>query len=185
MKAKLGLAIGSGGVIAISWPGLTSPDASNYLLGAAGIALAVTGTGVGNVAMKRLAGEADPIMAVGFGLAIGAGPLAVSSLMTEGAISWSPQFLIVLLVLSVFGTALAFWLWFSVLARVDLGRANAFTFLVPLFGLAIGAGLFGERFGLLQAFGIALILTSVVLVQHNFGGPESHEGEAKRAWAES
>jgi drug/metabolite transporter (DMT)-like permease len=68
-------------------------------------------------------------------------------------------------ILSVLGTSLAFWLWFAALEQIDLNRANAFTFLVPIFGLAIGAALFEERLVWVQAAGAVLVLTGIVLVQ--------------------
>ena len=71
------------------------------------------------------------------------------------------------MVLSVFGTSLAFWLWFAALEEVELTRANAFTFLVPIFGLGIGAALFEERLGWIQAAGVMLVLTGIVLVQRD------------------
>lgn len=97
---------------------------------------------------------------------LGAAPLGLLSVFTEdfASLTWSAEF-VVLVVLSVFGTSLAFWLWFAALEQVELNRANAFTFLVPIFGLAIGATLFEERLGWVQAAGAVLVLTGIVLVQ--------------------
>lgn len=86
---------------------------------------------------------------------------------------WSAEFLVPLVVLSILGTSLAFWLWFTALRKVELNRANAFTFLVPLFGLAIGAGFFGEQLGWIQAAGAALVVTGVVFVQLDANGGSS------------
>lgn len=55
----------------------------------------------------------------------------------------------------------------SRLEKVELNRANAFTFLVPIFGLAIGATLFGERLAWIQAAGVVLVLVGTVLVQRD------------------
>lgn len=59
--------------------------------------------------------------------------------------------------LAVFGTSLAFWMWFEALEEVELNRANVFTFLVPILGLTTGALLFDERLGGIQAAGVALV----------------------------
>jgi drug/metabolite transporter (DMT)-like permease len=122
--------------------------------------------------MKRLSGEVDAIVAMGFQLLLGAAPLALLSALTEdlSSVSLSGEFIVVLVILSIFGTSLAFWLWFTVLQRVALNKANAFTFLVPILGLAIGAALFEERLSLAQAVGVVLVLTGVVLVQRDAGG---------------
>jgi drug/metabolite transporter (DMT)-like permease len=111
-----------------------------YALGLAYVVLAATGVSVGNIGIKRLTGHVDPIMAMGFQLLIGAVPLALLSVLTEdvSSLTWSREFVLVLVVLSALGSSLALWLWFEALERVEL-RANAFTFLVPIFGIAIGA----------------------------------------------
>lgn len=101
------------------------------------LAFAAAEEAVGNVAMKRLPGEIDAMTAMGWQLLLGADPLALGSVWTEdfSAVTWSPKFLGFLLVLSVFGTALPFWLWFAALKQVELNKANAFRFLLPLLGL--------------------------------------------------
>ncbi|WP_436639364.1 DMT family transporter [Microbaculum sp. FT89] len=168
-----GLALGFAGIVAIAWPGLTSDEGTGYGLGIGYVALAAAGVAIGNLAIKRLTGKADAIMAMGFQMLIGAVPLALLSVSTEEISSqvWSAEFVLVLLVLSVLGTSLAFWLWFSVLREVDLSRANAFTFLVPILGLAIGATLFRERLDGAQAIGVVLVLAGIVFLQR--GAPAS------------
>ncbi|MCG2601419.1 MAG: DMT family transporter, partial [Achromobacter sp.] len=80
-------------------------------------------------------------------------------------VTWSAQFVLILVVLSIAGTSVAFWLWFGALKQVALNRANAFTFLVPIFGLAIGAVFFGERLSWAQAAGVALVVAGIAIVQ--------------------
>lgn len=167
LLGKAGLITGFAGIIAIAWPGLASGNMNSYVLGIAYIGLAASGEAVGNVALKRLPDEIDAIMVVGCQLSLGAVPLALLSLLTEdvSSVPLSTEFLGVVILLSVLGTSLPYWLWFAALKQVELTRANAFRFLTPLFGLAIGAAFFDERLGLGQAAGAALILSSIVLVQ--------------------
>ena len=166
-KGALGLVVGFLGIIAIAWPGVLSPTTNGYSLGIAYIGLAAAGVATGYVVMKRLAGEVDALVAMGVQLLLGGIPLAILSMFTEdlSAIAWSGNFLLVLVLLAVFVTALAFWLWFTTLEEVGLNRANAFTFLVPIFGLAIGAAFFDERFGWSAIVGGALVVVGIVLVQ--------------------
>ena len=161
------VSVGLAGIALVAWPGIAGDNGRGYSQGIAYVLLAATGVSIGNVAIKRLTGQADPIMAMGFQLLIGAAPLALLSILTEDVslLTWSPKFLLVLLALAVFGSALAFWLWFESLERVTLSWANAFTFLVPIFGLVVGAAFFGERFEAIQATGILLVLTGIFLVQ--------------------
>lgn len=173
---KTGLTVGLIGIAAIAWPGLTTGDIPGYGLGIAYVVLAATGVSIGNIAIKRLTGQVDAIMAMGFQLLIGAAPLALLSMLTEevSSLTWSANFALVLVVLAVFGSSLAFWLWFAALEQVELNRANAFTFLVPIFGLAIGAALFDERLAWIQVAGVVLVLAGIVLVQRD--APERSRG---------
>jgi drug/metabolite transporter (DMT)-like permease len=54
-------------------------------------------------------------------------------------------------------------LWFWLLTHGEATRASAWYFLVPVFGLALGALLLGERFGPAALGGLALILAGVGL----------------------
>ncbi len=170
---KFGLITGLAGIAAIAWPGLASGDGQSLALGIGYVALAAAGVACGNIAIKRLAGQVDAVMAMGLQLLLGALPLALLSVHTEdlSLLAWSSEFIVVLLVLSVFGTSLAFWLWFRALEEVELSRANVFTFLVPIFGLAVGAAMFDERLEWVQAAGVMLVLASIVMVQRGTPHP--------------
>lgn len=162
-----GLALGLAGIASIATPGFGSGVAASYWVGIAYITLAAAGVSVGNIGMKLLPAGTDALAAMGIQLLLGTVPLAVLSALTEDwrQITWSPAFALVLVTLAVFGTSLAFWLWFDALRQVALNRANAFTFLVPIFGLFIGAMFFGEQLVWPQAVGAALVIVAIVLVQ--------------------
>jgi len=168
---KIGLAVGLAGIAIIAWPSVATVHIQGYSFGIAYVVLAATGVSIGNIAIKRLTGQVDPIMAMGFQLLIGAVPLALISMLMEDVslLTWSTEFISILVILAVLGSSLAFWLWFEALERVDLNRANAFTFLVPIFGLTIGASFFGERLETVQVAGVVLVLTGISLVQRSGG----------------
>lgn len=171
LTGKVGLAVGVVGIAFLAWPIISMDVGSGGYLGLAYVVFAAVGTSIGNIAIKLLVGRADAVMAMGFQFLIGAAPLALLSALTEdmSVLSWSIEFGLVLAVLAVFGSALGFWLWFAALERVDLNRANAFTFLVPIFGLMLGAAFFGERLVAIQAVGVILVLTGIALVQRDSG----------------
>ncbi len=163
-----GLALGFAGIVSIAAPGLGTGIATSYWVGIAYITLAAAGVSVGNIGMKLLPARMDALAVMGIQLLLGAVPLALLSAATEdwGRVTWSsPSFVLVLVALAVFGTSLAFWLWFSALSQIALNRANAFTFLVPIFGLFIGAVAFGERLGWPQVAGAVLVIFAILLVQ--------------------
>ena len=163
---KAGLVLGFVGILVITSPRFFSDGQESYILGIAYITLAALGITVSNVLIKRLAGRVDALMAMGLQMLIGCIPLVFGALALEepSAIEWSFTFVGILLVLSLFGTALVYWLWFSVLEKAPLNQANAFSFLIPIFGLTMGALFYGETLGLLELVGITLTIVGVSLV---------------------
>jgi len=163
---KAGLLVGFLGIVVIAAPRLLAGGEGSYLIGVAYIVLAAFGITISNVTIKKIAGQIDPLMAMGVQFLIGSIPLGIAAGMTEDvtSIQWSVTFIFVLLALSLFGSALVYVLWMSVLARVPLYRANAFSFLVPVFGLTMGMLFFGETLGPLKLFGILLAVIGVVMV---------------------
>lgn len=167
-KQRLGLLLGFLGIVVISLPQLGGGGGgAGFTLGLAYIILAASGVAVGNVLMKAFGGRVDPLVAMAAQSLFGAIPLAVAALLREqpSAIAWSPAFMVSLLGLALFGTALGYWLWFTLLGRIPLSRANAFTFLTPFFGFAMGVAFFGERPGLAAIIGLSLAAVGIVLVE--------------------
>lgn len=161
-----GLAIGFAGIIVIAAPGLTANGTDNYGLGIAYVLLAAAGITISNVAFKRLAGEVDPLMAAGAQLLIGTGPLAVLAAVTEDPtwIAWSPIFVVSVIGLALPGTAIVYGLWVSVLETTPLNKANAFSFLVPILGMAMGIAFYGEPVTVAVVIGSATVLAGLAIV---------------------
>jgi len=165
-RGKAGLFSGFVGIILITAPALTSSAAGNYPVGIAYIILAAVGITFSNVLIRRTAGTLDPLVAMGWQLVLGSIPLAIIAMATEQvtAINWSGRFVFSLIGLSVFGTALVYWMWCMALRNLELNRANAYSFLIPIFGLVMGLGFYGERIEWLAIIGIALALVGIILV---------------------
>ena len=163
---KVGLLLGFVGILAITSTRLFSGGQENYIIGVAYITLAALGITVSNVLIKRIAGKVDALMAMGLQMLIGSIPLALSAWTMEDptSIRWSLTFVGAFLGLSLLGTALVYWLWFSVLEKTQLNRANAFSFLIPIFGLTMGFLFYDETLGWPQLVGIALTILGVGLV---------------------
>ena len=162
---KVGLLLGFLGIVFIVLPSLLSISGGTYLVGIGYILLSAVGVTIGNVLIRYIAAQIDALTAMGWQLVLGSVFLALLAIVTENpsTVEWSPVFLSSLLGLSS-GTALAYWLWCDVLKTTELNHANAFNFLVPIFGLAIGMVFYGETYGLLVFAGIGLILLGIILV---------------------
>lgn len=162
-RGKIGLALGFSGIVVIALPLLATAVAESYLIGVGYILLAALGISVSNVLIRKMASQVDGLMAMGAQLLIGGVPLAVGAfvLETPTSVVWAPQFVLILLGLGLFGSSLAYWLWSDILKKTELNRANAFSFLVPVFGLSLGALFFNERLGWFEVIGIGLSLVGI------------------------
>ena len=169
LKEKGGMVLGFVGILVITAPQLIEGSTDKYLVSIAYILLAALGITVSNVFIKKISGSLDAIMAMGWQLILGAIPLAVFSLLMEKPteIIWSGKFLFSLLGLSLFGTALVYWMWCRILQDVSFTYANVFNFLVPLFGLTMGVAFYNEILTLstiigaiITAFGIWIVSRS-------------------------
>lgn len=165
-KGKTGLLLGFTGIVLIALPSLLSGAGANYALGIFYIILGAVGITLSNVLIRYMARRIDALSAMGWQLVIGSFFLAVIAFFTEdmSAVTWNAPFILSLLGLALPGTALAYWLWYRVLGEIELNRANAFSFLVPIFGLLLGVVFFQEKIGALTTGGIGLTILGIILV---------------------
>tara|TARA_R110002124_G_scaffold112195_2_gene266181 strand:+ start:9756 stop:10667 length:912 start_codon:yes stop_codon:yes gene_type:complete len=161
-----GLLIGFAGILVIALPQLVDGGGTGSAIGFGYIVLAAIGVTISNVAIKSVAGSVDGLFAMGVQLLIGSVPLGIAAFVMEdpGSVQWTSVFVFSLLGLALFGSALVYWVWFSVLEEVELNKAIVFSFLVPIFGLTIGALFFGERLSGVQFLGIALVILGIGFV---------------------
>ena len=169
VRGKLGLLLGFVGIVVIAVPQFFLTGGETYALGISYILLAAVGITISNVLIKKIAGKVDVLMAMGLQTLIGSVPLGAAAWYPEdpASVQWTPAFVASLLGLSIFGTALAYYLWFSALEHTPLNRANAFAFLVPIFGILLGMTFFDETFGWAHFIGIPLTIVGVTLVSRS------------------
>lgn len=175
-RGKTGLAMGFAGILLIAAPQMQTPAAGAYGLGIAYILLAALGITFSNVLIRSIASRVDPLIAMGAQMLIGGVPLLGAALWLEDpfSVSFTPQFLLILTGISLFGSSLAYWLWSEILRTHELSRANVFAFLVPVFGLAMGTAFFGETLGWFAVSGIAVTLAGIALTNSRSASPRPH-----------
>jgi probable blue pigment (indigoidine) exporter len=173
VRSALGLAVGLAGLAVIAGPAGSGAGAWLSLLAA----VAIT---IGTLLARCLHG-ADPTAVVAWNFIIGGGTLAVVAAVTEGlpAISWTPRFLAIVALLAVVGTAAPFVAWFQEVQRVPLASLAAWTFLVPVFGLAFAVVLAGYMPGPRIGAGLALVLLSLWFVSRNTTQTEAQIPQAE------
>ncbi len=166
MRGKMGLLLGFIGIVLIALPALMMKTGGDYAVGITYISMAALGITISNILIRRMAGQLDALVMMGWQLVLGSFFLMILALMTEdvSAITWNVPFVLSLLGLALPGTALAYWMWCRVLEQMELNLANAYSFLVPVFGLAMGMIFFQESISGLASVGIILTVLGIVVV---------------------
>ena len=115
---------------------------------------------------KRFLRGVDPL-AIAFGQVMSAGlmliPVAVFSrpgIVTLPAIG-------AVVILGVFGSGIAYALFYSVLPRISATQASSITYVIPIWSILWGA-LAGEHIGLETIFGFMVVITGVILINTDF-----------------
>jgi O-acetylserine/cysteine efflux transporter len=158
----VGLGLGFSGIVVVS-VGAVHGHVSGLGIGLA--VLAALLWSLGTIAFKHESGRVDAWWAVAFSFLVGGALLTGFGAATEGtAIDWNVEFTLALAYSSLIGTALAWALWFGLVAAGEASRAAAYIFFVPLVSLVVGAVLLGERLGMSLLLGAALVVLGVYLV---------------------
>ncbi len=147
------------GSITLSWNNLFQNGEWLMLLAALSMA-------VGTVLVHWVCKQADPVVATGWHMILGGLPLFMLSAVLESQ-QWQSIDLSGWLALSystVFGTAIAYGLFFYFASRGSLTNLSSLTFLTPVFALLFGNLFLGEILSPLQSGGVCLTLVSIYLV---------------------
>jgi drug/metabolite transporter (DMT)-like permease len=152
----LGMLVGLAGVVALV--GIDIGGHSDELLGAGAVLVATVGYAAGPLIVKRHLADVDPLGPVTAALGIAAVmlvPLAAGSLPRAAP---STQAVASIAVLGLVCSALAFILYFALIAEVGPGRATVITYVNPTVALALGVAILGESVTAGAITGLLLIL---------------------------
>jgi drug/metabolite transporter (DMT)-like permease len=161
-----GMLVGLGGVGALV--GIDLGGSGAELVGAGAVLLATVGYAVGPLLVKNKLSGADPLGPVTAALAI-----ASIMLLPFGVADWpatTPKFDAVssVVVLGLVCSALAFMVFFRLIAEVGPSRAAVITYVNPIVALALGVAILGEDVGAGAIAGLLLILAGSWLATGGF-----------------
>jgi drug/metabolite transporter (DMT)-like permease len=159
-RRLLGLAVGFAGVVVLAWPRLSGGgDARAVAAALSAAALYAIGA---HVTPRWLAGVGALVISTGslIGSTVLLTPLAVWQWPSTAP---SPLAWVGVAVLGVVCTALAYVLYFRLLARAGPPTAMTVTYLIPVFGVTWGALLLDERVSGTSIIGGLLVLAGVAL----------------------
>ncbi len=128
--------------------------------------MAALSMAIGTVMIRRVCQHVDPVAATGWHMAIGGLPLMLGSFLWETH-QWQDLTLNNWLAMSystIFGSAIAYGLFFFFASTGNLTSLSALTFLTPVFALIFGNWFLAEILSPIQFFGVGLTLVSIYLV---------------------
>jgi drug/metabolite transporter (DMT)-like permease len=168
------LVIGGCGLLVLLWPALAVglPVGSLLALGSA------ISWAVGTVYLKWARVEASPIAVTAWQLVAGASAVMIGLLASGTAAPASLGRFAVggLIYTTLFGTALAYLLWFRTSVRLPASTAGLGILLVPVVGVGASVALLGDRPSAADLGGFALIFIAAVCAL----GPRTGEGDSTR-----
>jgi drug/metabolite transporter (DMT)-like permease len=128
--------------------------------------LASLSMAVGTVLVRYVCRYADPVVATGWHMILGGVPLFALSSVYE-AQQWSHlqrYDWLAMAYSTIFGSAIAYGLFFYFAARGNLTSLSSLTFLTPIFALLFGNLFLSEQLTPVQWSGVGLTLASIYLI---------------------
>jgi drug/metabolite transporter (DMT)-like permease len=143
----------------LSWEGLLSNGQGLMLLASLSMA-------TGTIVIRYVSRHADPVMATGWHMILGGIPLFIFSGLWEQEqwIQIQPSGWLALAYSTIFGSAIAYGIFFYLAAQGNLTSLSSLTFLTPVFALTFGILFLSEVLHPLQWVGVALTLVSIYLI---------------------
>ncbi len=143
----------------LNWLGLF--DNGEWLMLLASLSMAI-----GTVMVPYISRYADPVVATGWHMIIGGLPLFGLSWLQESQ-QWNNitvEGWLALVYATVFGSAIAYGIFFYLASKGNLTSLSALTFLTPIFALLFGTILLSEVLSGLQSLGVCLTIVSIYLI---------------------
>ncbi len=145
--------------VEINWLGLF--DNGEWLMLLAALSMAV-----GTVMIPYVSRYSDPVVATGWHMIIGGLPLFGLSWTQESQqwVNLSLESWLALSYATVFGSAIAYGIFFYLASKGNLTSLSALTFLTPIFALLFGTIILSEVLSILQSAGVCLTIVSIYLI---------------------
>ncbi len=160
-----GIVLGFSGLVVIFWGDLRfgSIESAEGIIAVVASAFANSAVAV---AVKKYGREIDPLFINLLPMALGAVSLLATSFFIESwqAVSFDASTITAILYLAVFGSVVAFTLYFYVLKHISVVLLSMTSFITPVLALTAGAVVLGEKVPAGALFGAALILCGILVL---------------------
>lgn len=162
-RKLLGISIGMAGTVLLFWP--DDRLGSTEALGMLAALFASTSSSISLVVLKRYGAKSDPFVLNFFAMGLGAACLLVMSVAFErsAAVTWSHSNIVALAYLAVFGSVIAFSLYYRLLKALDATVVSLSTLIIPIIALLLGRVFLGEVVTTLAVAGVTTVLAGVAV----------------------
>lgn len=128
--------------------------------------MAALAMAVGTILMQPVSRHTDPVMATGWHMVLGGIPLMALAIAPNHSpwIDLTTLDWLNLAYATLFGSAIAYGLFFYFAAKGNLTSLSSLTFLTPIFALSFGNLILDETLSRLQLLGVGLTLMSIYLI---------------------
>jgi drug/metabolite transporter (DMT)-like permease len=121
---------------------------------------------VATLAVLGASSGGNVLMIVGLQMLVGSALLWIPALTIEvWDVTWNWQLLVAFAYTTLVPGLAATLVWFLLVGRIGAVKASTFHFLNPFLGVAIAAVFLGERIGVLDVVGVAIIAGGILAVQ--------------------
>ena len=126
---------------------------------------------IGNVYAKRNIHGLRPMIPAVFQVFFGLMITGVLAFTTEHplGVAWVPESILAVVWLGLLGSGLAYLSYFRILQHWGATRTSLVAYLLPVYGIALGALVLNERIDVTTLAGAALIIGGIALVNSRYG----------------
>ncbi len=147
--------------VAMSWEWQGLLNSGEWLMLMASLSMAT-----GTIIIRYISRQVDPVVATGWHMILGGIPLFIGSSLWESH-QWqaiTPSGWLSLSYATIFGSAIAYGVFFYIASQGNLTSFTALTFLTPVFALTFGNFFLAEVLTPLQWLGVGFTLVSIYLI---------------------
>jgi len=182
-RALAGVTVGFVGILVLVLPSLLAGIGASWM-GPVAIAGAFVVFPLGTVLLRRWSRGPEGTWQLALQFGVGAAIIGVAVALLPGPeqIPLTVTVVGALLSLVVFASLLGYVVYFRLHHRIGPGRANLVAYLLPLVGIGLGSGVFGEPITVWEVGGFLLVVVGLTLV-FTARNPDAEVPEARPALA--
>lgn len=128
--------------------------------------LAALALAIATLTVRGASSGGNVMMIVGLQMLVGSASLSlIAPFIETWEVEITPRLIIAFAYTVIVPGIAATWVWFLLVSRIGAVRAATFHFLSPFFGVTIAVFLLGEKLGLADVIGVAIIMVGILAVQ--------------------